>query len=111
MTGANKGIGYAMVKRLSELGVTVILTARDNARGLKAVETLKGLGFDVFFHCLDISDHASILDFASWFKHQFGQLDILVSFHIYSNISDYFFNKYVADLYLVVQVSFAWNIT
>ncbi|KAL1815084.1 hypothetical protein ACET3Z_017658 [Daucus carota] len=79
VTGANKGIGYAMVKRLSELGVTVILTARDNARGLKAVETLKGLGFDVFFHCLDISDHASILDFASWFKHQFGQLDILVN--------------------------------
>ncbi|KAK1379396.1 (+)-neomenthol dehydrogenase [Heracleum sosnowskyi] len=79
VTGANKGIGYAMVKRLSELGVTVILTARDNARGLKAVETLKGLGLDVYFHCLDISKHASITEFASWFKKEFGKLDILVN--------------------------------
>lgn len=79
MTGANKGIGYAMVRRLAESGLTVILTARDNARGLKAVETLKGLGLHVHFFCLDVSDPGSIKLFASWFAQRFGKLDILVS--------------------------------
>ena len=33
--GANKGIGFAMVKRLAQLGLTVILIARDIEKGHK----------------------------------------------------------------------------
>nr|GMD24945.1 (+)-neomenthol dehydrogenase [Ipomoea batatas] len=47
VTGANKGIGFALVKRLAELGLTVVLTARDNARGLEAAERLRRLGLRV----------------------------------------------------------------
>ncbi|KAA8527240.1 hypothetical protein F0562_034663 [Nyssa sinensis] len=79
VTGGNKGIGFSIVKRLAELGVNVILTARDNARGGEAVESLRGLGLDVHFFCLDVSDPASIKTFVSWFKHTFGALDILVN--------------------------------
>lgn len=79
VTGANKGIGFALVRGLAELGLTVVLTARDTARGLKAVESLKREGLHVHFSCLDVSNPNSIKAFASWFQEAFGVLDILVS--------------------------------
>ena len=36
VTGANKGIGFATARQLGELGVTVLLGARDEARGKQA---------------------------------------------------------------------------
>lgn len=80
VTGANKGIGFALVKRLAELGLTVVLTARDIGRGLNAVKLLKNEGLHVYFFPLDVSELASIKIFASWFQEKFGTLDILVSF-------------------------------
>ncbi|CAA2999745.1 Hypothetical predicted protein [Olea europaea subsp. europaea] len=79
VTGANKGIGFALVKRLAELGLTVVLTARDIGRGLNAVELLKNEGLHVYFFPLDVSELASIKIFASWFQEKFGTLDILVN--------------------------------
>ncbi|XAR71055.1 hypothetical protein NMG60_11028141 [Bertholletia excelsa] len=80
VTGANKGIGFALVKRFAELGLTVILTARDYERGKKAVESLWALGFNnVHFSLLDVSDQASIKDFTSWFTQRFQALDVLVN--------------------------------
>ncbi|KAF3680191.1 putative transcription repressor MYB4-like [Capsicum annuum] len=80
VTGANKGIGFAIVKRMAELGLTVILTARNNARGMEAVESLNKLGLHVYYHQLDVSDASSIKAFNSWFANNFSALDILVSF-------------------------------
>ncbi|XP_058182604.1 (+)-neomenthol dehydrogenase isoform X2 [Rhododendron vialii] len=79
VTGANKGIGFALVKRFAELGLSVILTARDNGRGLEAVEALVAQGLHVHFFRLDVSDPASIQSFVSWFKDRFSALDILVN--------------------------------
>ncbi|KAK3204246.1 hypothetical protein Dsin_018292 [Dipteronia sinensis] len=79
VTGANKGIGFAMVKRLAEAGLNVILTARDVERGNKAVESLRTQGLEVQFFCLDVSDHSSIQIFVSWFQNNFEALDILVN--------------------------------
>ncbi|KAK4566348.1 hypothetical protein RGQ29_002555 [Quercus rubra] len=80
VTGANKGIGFAMVKRLAHLGLTVILTARDIEKGHKAIEELRNQGLDdVHFFRLDVSEPASINTFVSWFARIFGALDILVN--------------------------------
>lgn len=82
VTGGNKGIGFALVNRLAELGVSVVLTARDRQRGEAAVENLRkqGLGDFVHFLLLDVSDPLSVLTFASSFQAKFGAtLDILVS--------------------------------
>ncbi|KAM3304209.1 (+)-neomenthol dehydrogenase [Capsicum chacoense] len=79
VTGANKGIGFAIVKRMAELGLTVILTARNNARGMEAVESLNKLGLHVYYHQLDVSDASSIKAFNSWFANNFSALDILVN--------------------------------
>ncbi|KAH0993231.1 hypothetical protein GBA52_004714 [Prunus armeniaca] len=80
VTGANKGIGFALVKRMAELGMTVILTARDIERGCKAVEALRAQGLsNVAFSCLDVSDPSSIRAFTSWFRKSYVALDILVN--------------------------------
>ncbi|XP_021845503.1 (+)-neomenthol dehydrogenase [Spinacia oleracea] len=81
VTGGNRGIGLAMVKRLAELGVTVILTARDANKGKQALEMLRneGLANYIHFSILDVSDPHSISLFASWFNNNFGLLDILVN--------------------------------
>ncbi|KAK8643632.1 hypothetical protein V6N13_012917 [Hibiscus sabdariffa] len=80
VTGANKGIGFAVVKRFAELGLTVVLTARDVGRGKEAMEALReqGLG-NVHFFPLDVSSPASIDAFVSWLRTTFQALDILVN--------------------------------
>ncbi|XP_073013552.1 (+)-neomenthol dehydrogenase [Typha latifolia] len=79
VTGANKGIGFALVRRLAELGLTVVLTARDGRKGMEAVELLRREGLSVAFCRLDISDPPSIAVFVSWLRKEFGGLDILVN--------------------------------
>ncbi|CAL1386803.1 unnamed protein product [Linum trigynum] len=81
VTGGNKGIGFAVVKKLAEQGLTVVLTARDVGRGKQAVETLRcRFGLDnVTFLQLDVSDPCSVEAFASRFRQDFGLLDILVN--------------------------------
>nr|XP_048333838.1 (+)-neomenthol dehydrogenase-like isoform X1 [Ziziphus jujuba var. spinosa] len=81
VTGANKGIGLEAVKQLASNGINVVLTARDENRGLEAVEKLKEfeLSGEVLFHQLDVADPASIAYLADFIKTQFGKLDILVN--------------------------------
>ena len=58
----------------------MVLTARDEKRGLEAVEKLKEFGVSdlVVFHQLDVADSVSVASFADFIKTQFGKLDILV---------------------------------
>ncbi|GLT50275.1 hypothetical protein SLA2020_237710 [Shorea laevis] len=81
VTGANKGIGLEICKQLASHGVTVVLTARDEKRGMQAVEKLKesGLSEYIVFHQLDVADPATIASLADFVKRQFGKLDILVN--------------------------------
>ncbi|KAF8026607.1 hypothetical protein BT93_F3176 [Corymbia citriodora subsp. variegata] len=82
VTGSNKGIGFAICKLLASKGIVVVLTARDEKRGLEAVAKLKlesGLSDHVFFHQLDVSNPASVSSLADFVKSQFGKLDILVN--------------------------------
>ncbi|KAI6703045.1 hypothetical protein NL676_012181 [Syzygium grande] len=84
VTGSNKGIGFAICKLLASKGIVVVLTARDEKRGLEAVDKLKlepSLSDVVFFHQLDVSNPASVSSLADFSKRQFGKLDILSSPH------------------------------
>ncbi|KAK6162388.1 hypothetical protein DH2020_002229 [Rehmannia glutinosa] len=80
VTGANKGIGLEICRQLVSQGITVVLTARDEKKGLEAVEKLKGscASDSVIFHQLQVTDLASIASLAQFIKSQFGKLDILV---------------------------------
>lgn len=81
VTGANRGIGLEICRQLASQGITVVVTARDEKRGIEAVEKLKGFGLSdfVFFHQLDVTDLPSIASLAQFVKSHFGKLDILVS--------------------------------
>ncbi|KAK7274528.1 hypothetical protein RIF29_15621 [Crotalaria pallida] len=81
VTGANKGIGFSISKQLASNEIIVVVTARDEKRGLEAIQKLKELGLSdyVVFHQLDVTDYASISSLADFIKIQFGKLDILVN--------------------------------
>lgn len=81
VTGANKGIGFETVRQLASNGIVVVLTGRDEKRGLEALEKLKhsALSDHVLFHQLDVSDPATITSLADFIRTQFGKLDILVN--------------------------------
>ncbi|XP_047043576.1 (+)-neomenthol dehydrogenase-like [Lolium rigidum] len=80
VTGGNKGIGLEVCRQLADHGVSVVLTARDETRGVAAVEKLKALGLsDVVFHQLEVTDASSIDRLAAFLEIRFGKLDILVN--------------------------------
>ncbi|KAJ6955316.1 (+)-neomenthol dehydrogenase-like isoform X3 [Populus alba x Populus x berolinensis] len=82
VTGANKGIGYEICRQLASNGILVVLTARDEKRGLEAVQKLKDSGISddlVIYHQLDVVDPDSIISLAEFVKNSFGKLDILVN--------------------------------
>ncbi|XVF80009.1 hypothetical protein PTKIN_Ptkin15bG0036000 [Pterospermum kingtungense] len=81
VTGANKGIGLEICKQLASKGIMVVLTARDEKRGLQALENLKhsGPSDHLLFHQLDVADPESIASLADFVKKQFGKLDVLVN--------------------------------
>ncbi|KAL1549893.1 (+)-neomenthol dehydrogenase [Salvia divinorum] len=81
VTGSNKGIGFEVCRQLALQGVTVVVTARDEKRGLEAAEKLKGFGLSdfVLFHQLDVTDQPSIASFAQFIHSHFGKLDILIN--------------------------------
>ncbi|KAJ0559141.1 putative (+)-neomenthol dehydrogenase [Helianthus annuus] len=79
VTGGNKGVGFEICRQLAADKVTVVLTARDQKRGVDAVAKLHSSGLhDVVFHQLDVTDPASIASFANFIDTRFGKLDILV---------------------------------
>ncbi|OMP00425.1 Short-chain dehydrogenase/reductase SDR [Corchorus olitorius] len=81
VTGANKGIGFELCRNLASKGITVVLTSRDETKGLEAASKLKDSGLSdlVVFHQLDVTDPYSIASLADFVKAKFGKLDILVN--------------------------------
>ncbi|KAL8500082.1 hypothetical protein ACS0TY_019903 [Phlomoides rotata] len=81
VSGGNKGIGLEICRQLASQGVSVVLTARNEKRGLEAVEKLKksGVSDNLMFHQLDVTDSTSVDSLAEFIKSQIGKLDILVN--------------------------------
>jgi NAD(P)-dependent dehydrogenase (short-subunit alcohol dehydrogenase family) len=78
VTGANKGIGKAIVSGLARDGFTVFLGARDLEKGNAAVAELKAEG-DVRFIQLEVTDFASVLTARDAIESEVGRLDVLVN--------------------------------
>jgi carbonyl reductase 1 len=60
VTGGNRGLGFETCRQLSQLGLTVILSARDATKGEIAAKQLIDRGLDVVFYHLDVSDHSHV---------------------------------------------------
>ncbi|HYG00095.1 MAG TPA: SDR family oxidoreductase [Candidatus Saccharimonadales bacterium] len=79
VTGANRGIGLETAKQLSQLGLKVILTARDRTKGERAAKELTEQGLDVVFHKLDVSDKENIVSVCNAIEKKFSRLEVLVN--------------------------------
>ena len=80
VTGASKGLGFAIVKGLCQKFTgSVYLTARSEKNVLEAVEKLNELGLKPLFHQLDVSDEKSVKTFADFIKIKHGGFDVLVN--------------------------------
>ncbi|XP_038079341.1 carbonyl reductase [NADPH] 3-like isoform X3 [Patiria miniata] len=81
VTGANKGIGFGIVRALCKQldnGI-VYLTARNEERGKEAVARLNQEGLQPKFHQLDVNDRDSVRKTRDFLKETHGGLDILVN--------------------------------
>ncbi|MCU1226696.1 MAG: family NAD(P)-dependent oxidoreductase [Edaphobacter sp.] len=79
ISGANKGIGLETARQLGKQGVTVILGARDLAKGEAAAAQLKSEGIDARAVKLDVGSAADVKAVAEKIEREFGVLDILVN--------------------------------
>ncbi len=78
VTGANKGIGKAIVKQLANRGIIVFLGSRNAERGMMAVADLQDEG-EVYFMQIDVTDQHAIEKAYQVIESQYGHLDILIN--------------------------------
>lgn len=81
VTGANSGLGYYTTMGLAENGCEVIMACRNLEKGEKAKADLlkRSPGSNLKLMQLDLSDLASVKDFAAAFTSQYSKLDLLVN--------------------------------
>ena len=79
VTGANRGIGFEVCRQLAKNNFQVVLTARDEKKGLDAVAQLQREGLSVSFLSLEVTNESSIIEAARQFDREFGTLDVLIN--------------------------------
>lgn len=79
VTGANKGIGYAVAEALGRLGHEVLVGARDHERGEQAAHALRAGGAAATFVALDVTSDDQVKAAEEWIRARHGQLDVLVN--------------------------------
>lgn len=82
VTGANQGLGLALVKGLCDrlgAGDAVYLTARDPAKGAAAVAAIGQVAPDLRFERLDVTDAGSVAAAAEAVRARHGAVDIVIS--------------------------------
>ncbi|MDX8028728.1 SDR family oxidoreductase [Lentzea sp. BCCO 10_0856] len=75
VTGANKGIGFAIAQGLGAIGFRVAVGARDDVRRKDAVERLRANGIDAFGIALDVTSDDSVREAAATIE----RLDVIVN--------------------------------
>ncbi|MFJ2043608.1 MULTISPECIES: SDR family NAD(P)-dependent oxidoreductase [Paenibacillus] len=79
VTGANKGIGFEIVKQLGQAGWKVVLGARSVERGEAAVTELTSEGLDIEFVQIDMSDLETIERAADMIAKDYPYLTLLIN--------------------------------
>jgi hypothetical protein len=79
VTGANRGIGLESARQLAQLEFHVLIAARDEASGGRAVKEIQASGGSAAFLMLDVSDSNSIRGAAHEFGRISDRLDVLIN--------------------------------
>ena len=76
VSGANRGIGREIARKLAGKGLTVVVGSRDLAKGEAAAAEL---GNDLMATQLDVTDEESIRAAVGFVEQEFARLDVLVN--------------------------------
>jgi short-subunit dehydrogenase len=79
ITGASRGLGFAMAKEFARLGARVAICARDTAELDWARQELETRGADVFAVQCDVSNQEQVEEMIRRVINNFGRIDILVN--------------------------------
>lgn len=79
VSGANRGIGFAVVRQLARLGVLAVIGARDPNDGVVAAEQLKSEGLECPVVRLDVTREGDAEAAVAEVIRLYGRLDVLVN--------------------------------
>ena len=81
VTGANSGVGKITARELAKKGATVVMVARSQERGEKALNEVKKASQNDNVHLMlaDLSSQKSVRELAAEFLANYDQLDVLVN--------------------------------
>lgn len=79
VTGANRGLGFEVARLLAARGYTVLLGARDPAKGRQAAKRLAGNAGEVVPVTLDVDRPEQVDAAAALIERKYGRLDVLVN--------------------------------
>jgi 3-oxoacyl-[acyl-carrier protein] reductase len=79
VTGAGRGIGAAVAKKLASLGANVVLCGRTESHLQSTASAISGAGGKADVRQCDLTDLSSVDALASWVGQTFRTLDILVN--------------------------------
>ena len=79
VTGASRGIGYALAEALGEEGYGLTLTARKPESLEQAAERLRAAGFDVEHVAANLADEEAVREVVARHRERYGRLDVLVN--------------------------------
>lgn len=79
VTGGSTGIGLGIARRFAEEGATVVITARQAARGSETQAALRADGLDVHFYRADVTLEDDVCALVTTLNGNHGRLDILVN--------------------------------
>jgi gluconate 5-dehydrogenase len=79
VTGASRGLGFALARGLAEAGATVAVNAREETRLAEAVSTLAAEGLRVRPTPFDVTDPAAVAYGVAALERSIGPVDVLVN--------------------------------
>jgi NAD(P)-dependent dehydrogenase (short-subunit alcohol dehydrogenase family) len=79
VTGANRGLGYAIARQLAERGVHVVATGRDLEQANRTASDLLDRGFAASGARLDVTDPDTITTAVQHTLDRYGRIDILMN--------------------------------
>jgi short-subunit dehydrogenase len=79
VTGASRGIGFALAEALAEEGYALTVSARKPDTLEAAAERLRGIGGEVEAVAANVADDEAVAGIVARHRERFGRLDVLVN--------------------------------
>ncbi len=79
VTGASRGIGYAIADELGSMGYQLTLSARKPEGLAKAADQLAAKGYDLQYVATNLNDEQGLVEMVAAHHRRYGRLDLLVN--------------------------------